>query len=252
MRKRRMRLLLFGIIALTLFLTACGPLLGPTFINHPRPDLTVDFALFESAGCEGASGRELVCAAESPIAALGCDAIQKPSDLLGGLTPGRPLALCLVSPGRFDQDFGRSNEIADSGEYIYREGGFIVTYYRYVVHDGQDYVLLATKTAVRDYFAPIESADEALSYALAVTSAGARYDLTFDSDLEYFVDEIEDTHVETVTDGYVVHLFRTPTFGCGPFETRALAYKVTADGEFNEESRVEVFKNPDDDNLCVD
>ena len=48
------------------------------------------------------------------------------------------------------------------------------------------------------------------------------------------VQELEDTYVEATTDGYFVHVFYTPTYGCGQFETDAVEVKVTYDGYFEE------------------
>ena len=73
-----------------------------------------------------------------------------------------------------------------------------------------------------------------------------------DPNYEYFVDEIEDTHVETVDEGYRVHLFRYQVFGCGPHETTALTYLVRNSGDIEQISAEPIFKDPAEDDLCVD
>ena len=79
--KYRALLLLF----IALVISACQK--DVTFINHPRPDLTVDFTPFEDAGCPPDEYGRMYCEAEGTLGALGCDLISKPSDLYGGLQP---------------------------------------------------------------------------------------------------------------------------------------------------------------------
>ncbi|CAG0927891.1 hypothetical protein TFLX_00677 [Thermoflexales bacterium] len=78
--------------------------------------------------------------------------------------------------------------------------------------------LLSTSDNLRATFAPIESTEEALSYALVATDLMALYDLP--SKLKgrpyaYLVNELEETHVEYAPEGYVVHLYAHPEPGCG-------------------------------------
>jgi hypothetical protein len=82
--------------------------------------------------------------------------------------------------------------------------------------------------------------------------ASAYFDLELDPDYEYFVDEIEDTHVERVDDGFRVHLFHYQVFGCGPHETSALTYLVSESGEIEQLSAEAIYKDPEEDTLCVD
>jgi hypothetical protein len=114
------------------------------------------------------------------------------------------------------------------------------------------YELITTREQLRDIFAPIESADEALGYVVALTGRARYYGQEYDPAYEYEVDVIEDTHVETVDDGYWVHLFRYDTFGCGPHHTHALAYLVTREGEIVEETSEAIYRDPTEDDLCVD
>jgi len=90
-------------------------------------------------------------------------------------------------------------------------------------------------------FAPVESADEALSYALAVADDNyyAAFGLKIHNDgsakvpyptPQYLVARIEDTHVEETTEGYLVHLFRSPACLCG-YETYAVGVLVTREGQ---------------------
>ncbi len=85
------------------------------------------------------------------------------------------------------------------------------------VMDGHNTHLTCKGTAeeIRARYAPIESEDEALSYALAATGYQAAYDLekTFCNDvyLDYIaqVPQIEETHVERLENSYRIYLFTT-------------------------------------------
>ena len=63
----------------------------PEFINHPRPQMTVDYTPFKDAGCPKDESGLQYCDPQGPMSALGCDRISAPSDLLGGLQPSYPL-----------------------------------------------------------------------------------------------------------------------------------------------------------------
>jgi hypothetical protein len=66
-------------------------------VNHPQPELHVDFEVFEGTGCPPNEYGFRHCESHSPLADLGCDEIGEPSDLLGALA-SYPIALCLVIP----------------------------------------------------------------------------------------------------------------------------------------------------------
>jgi hypothetical protein len=96
----------------------------------------------------------------------------------------------------------------------------------------------ALESELRELYAPIESEDEALSYALAATGYQAR---NFTTDLprhaypapgevDYFVNELEDTHVTKSQEGYRVRLYDYTWCGCGHHETYAMDVLVTASG----------------------
>ena len=220
-------------------------------VNHPRPELTVDFS-FETAGCPTDDSGRQYCEADGPLAALGCDRIRKPSDLLGGLEPSLPIAVCLVEPFRHSDEPELMDQIEADGTYIYRSGGLMPIYTRYVVSRDGQFHLINTEDEFRDAFAPIESADEALSYGLAVRNLSAYYGQEPNPDYEYFVAELEDTHVEQATDGYLVHLFYYEAFGCGPHRTNAVVLEITHGGSIEVFSREALYKDPSEDDLCVD
>jgi hypothetical protein len=113
---------------------------------------------------------------------------------------------------------------------------------------------ISTQEELRDWFAPIESTDEALSYALVATGYSAKYapgdyrlavgDVC-DPGPEhyyYYTDVLEDTHVAEVVNGYHVHLFYGENTGCGPFPVWSVTVEVSSDGAISEFRKVKLFE----------
>jgi hypothetical protein len=240
-----------AIQTLTTKITSTPP--SVRFVNHPRPDIVVDFDVFSNVDCPPDKYGFRRCSNESPLATLDCDQLRKPSDLLGGLEPSYPIALCFVEPYRNTDKPGDANAqaIAESN-YFYNAGGVYPMYVRYIVFRNGRFHLIKTENEFRDTFAPIETVNEALSYILAVKDLSAYYDLEPNSKYEYFVDMIEDTHVDMVVDGYLVNLYHYEVFGCGPHITYAVDLHITTQGYIKEIKREAVYKNPAEDDLCVD
>jgi len=138
------------------------------------------------------------------------------------------------------------------GKYFFNIGGSIPAYVRYVIFRDNQFELVETEDEFRSIFAPVAGPQEALSYALAVKHLSAYYGLGINSRYQYFVDEIEDTHVEERADGYLVHLFFYEVFGCGPHLTYKVDVNVTSQGYVTEIDRKPIYKDPSEDNLCVD
>lgn len=240
----------FCSILVLLLLCACegGGGKGPKVIHHPPPDLTVNVKAFLEAGCTADELGVLECETDSPLASLECDRLQEPSDFLGGLDPAYPLAVCRIEP------FGRDGfwELMDTGEYLYREGCMAPVLIHYVAYRNAQFQVIRTQEQFRSIYAPIETADEALSYALAVTGYSARYGLEVDPDLTYFVDVLEDTHVVETRDGFSVHLYFYELCGCGPHRTVAVDLLVTPTGEIENVETEAAFKDPQEDGMCID
>lgn len=220
-----------------------GRILPPKAQNHPQPTLHVVTDAPWEAGCTQDPSTS-ACAVDSPLGALGCDRVQPPGDLLGGLEPALPISLCLTRP--------EPGTALDRNAYLYREGCMVPEYVRYAVwRDGQ-FGLLESQADMAALYAPVVSQDEALSYALAVTGFGVRYGLQPVKGFRYFVDELQDTHVIEVDEGYRVLLYDYHFCGCGPHTTDAVWVQVSRDGAVKEVDRQAVFEDPAEDGLCVD
>lgn len=226
-------------------LTGCSALGmgGPKIQNHPSPTLSVDSAIFLEAGCPADEFQRRSCPEGSSLNNQGCTELRDPGDFLGGLAPSTPINLCIYQSEQGEEP---------SGGFLYREGCLMPAYVSYVIYRDGEFVVINSIEELGQAFLPIDSENEALSYALAATGLGVRYGQEALPGLEYFVDELEDTHVVKTPDGYQVLLFDYKLCGCGPHHTYAVEILVQSDGRIEETSRVPIFKDPEEDGLCVD
>ncbi|NQU66547.1 MAG: hypothetical protein HQ510_01260 [Candidatus Marinimicrobia bacterium] len=143
--------------------------------------------------------------------------------------------------------------LPDSTEYIYiYSGGLGSSLGRYVIYKNTEFILIKNEDDFRSIFAPISSPLEALSYLLAVTNFEARFGLEWVPEFVYFVEKIEDTHIVSSNGNYIINLFGKEIYGCGPHRTFQGIFQITANGRVIELSREPIFKNPAEDNDCVD
>ncbi len=209
----------------------------PTIIPHPKPALSVDLQVLRDAGCAIDWGRysgAWVCPDNAAIRALGCDTLA-PDNLFAGFTPYYPIMRC-----RTFQSLPPDQEHFRCMDHTY--GSYLL------FKDGQ-YRLIADQSELQSLFAPVSSADEALSFALVATDLAAKFSLDKVGG-EYYAGTIEGTHVDETPEGYVVHLFANPEqrCGCATFVTSAVDVLVTRAG------RVEVMKTQPayGDSACID
>lgn len=238
-----MKILLRLSPVLLILLTACGP----RIIHHAPPDLQVDAAPFEALGCREDEYGRLQCPAGTPLDVFGCQRLEPANPLLGGLQPAHPLAVCIyVPPGLYSSDFPTPDQ------YFYNAGGLMPQLVRYVIFADGQFRLLEGPPDLRAVYAPVETPEEALAFALALYPVEAKYNLQFDPRLKYEVRELEDTHVEAVEGSYLVHVFYYQLFGCGPHYTTAVTVRVTTDGQAEILERTNLYRDPDQDSWCVD
>lgn len=219
-----------------LVLAGCAQPLSVPFISqkvrvteHPPFDWTVNAQRLKELGCS--QDLQTSC---PQLAALGCDAITTPVFYLGGLQPPYPLVECIhTSDNPPDKDHFR------------QPSGLDRRYRSFAIFQGGVYRLIIKKSEFREIFAPVESADEAISYAMAMTSLSARNDFDPNARVEYLVKVLEETHAEETPDGYVVQLFDIAggKMGCGPHSAFAVKVLVTPDGGVREVGRQEIYKH---------
>jgi hypothetical protein len=174
------------------------------------------------AGCkyQGTQFR-LDCLPESALAALGCEQIM-PASSLADLTPNYALANCLTTQApaqtlmtHFEQS--GCMQPAFIGHVVYKDGAF---------------ALVSTETEFRELFAPVNTAGEALSYAVAITNLHADYE-NENPLFNHLSVDVKNTQVLETSAGYEINLFTsvTPRCGCGLHTTDMVKLLVTRDGE---------------------
>jgi|SRR5215212_5401850 len=232
------------LLIIALLMTSCQ-LNSLKIIHHEKPNIETDFSSFQDIGCDKAKENEnrYRCKENSPLFVIGCDFIED-VPLLGGLTPNYPIALCTRET---DEEF--AFVVLPPDECLYANGFMTTFCNRYAVYKDGNFQLVKTMDEFRMLFTPVESPNEALAFALATGWYTAKYNQTKLSDYVYTAQKLEDTYVEASTDGYVVHVFYAPPFGCGVFETSAVDVKVTQDGQIEEVARYPVYHTKD--SICV-
>jgi hypothetical protein len=239
------RLLLSVLIVI---LAACQPAATPTvaptvttprLLHHLQPNFPpLDLASFEEVSVFKDQADVFYTNGStdpSPLARFECREIARPGAALGALTPGYPLATCLT------QERG-----------LYSSGCMMPLYTRYVTYRGDQFELLASLDDFKALFAPIESAPEALSYALATTGLNTLYNIRVPPGHRALVDTLEDTHVVEVKDGYQINLYESGHCGCGPEALRMTAVLVTTTGDVSMLNETRVTEDASGNILCVD
>ena len=180
------------------------------------------------------------CYEGNPLFELGCNSITD-RPLLGGLSPSYPIAACTHD----------LYEVYSTEGCIFTEGSMFFYCERYVIFRNGNFELISSLDEFREIYAPVESPEEALGFALVSDNLFALYGQSYNDNYIYSVQDLEDTFVESTTGGYLVHVFYKPSFGCPPFETEAVELKVTTDGYVKEIDRHPVFNDPSW-NSCLD
>jgi hypothetical protein len=213
----------------------------PPMVPSAAPPEDVDLApLLTLAGCSG-GGEELSCPAGSAAGGLGCESLARVAGL-GGLEPREPLALCLFRGGDLP-----------ASEYVLGPRGMRRIYRRYLAADSSGLHLIKSAAALRARYAPIESADEARSLALALTGYSELRRFSPPAGYRYFVKALAETSAKPAADGFLVENLRDDqVFGCGPHPTFLVSVAVGRDGSLKETRRERAFEDPATDNLCVD
>jgi hypothetical protein len=204
------------LFAVMLLPVACGRSSPPRIVPHDPPDLHIDLNAIEEAGCflsTSTSDVDYKCPEDSIYGQLGCNRIEI-SHILGGLTPAYPIVKCNRDP------FGMVH-----GPIPFDD----------VVNINGELVILNTRRA-RELYAPIDSPDEALSYALLTTDRYAWYpDDLWEGFTEFYTHEIEATHVVETVNGYRVFLFDDTAGSCEKVDVvESAPVEVTRDGTVTE------------------
>jgi hypothetical protein len=126
-----------------------------------------------------------------------------------------------------------------------RKGSIIQTCRCLIIKIGDEYKLIDSKEKVIQYFIPIQNKQEAISYLSLVTESYPIYDFKFKKSI------LNKTYVDSISEGYIVHLFEQPACGCGhPYSE--VTYKLDSAGDYTVLKKEEVFHDPKEDGICVD
>jgi hypothetical protein len=184
--------------------------------------------LIES-GCVG-MGYRLDCSSLGLEERFGCSQISNASAALNNLTPNLPIAECLTRV--------RDNE-AEEG--IVREGCMLPSYRRYIVLQDGEFRLIRTRAELLALFAPVETPEEAISFAVAFTNSFPKYDTTAPEGYFPVTSSLQPTYAKEVEQGFEVHLFDIPICGCSTHPCYAVDYLVTREGVVTELSRQKAY-----------
>ena len=229
------RFCLLKFIVPILILASCSrPITSPptsqtvSVIEYPSLDWAINVKVFKDLGCLGKLSESC-----STLIALGCDEIQGPRFYLGGLQPSYAVMECIHENGE-----------PPNKDYFRQLNGLDRRYRSYVIYQDGEYKIIIKKSEFKAIFAPVESTDEALSYAMAMTPLGARFDINPNEKIDYLVDVIEETHSEETSDGYLVDLFDwSHKMGCDLHPFYAVKVLVTREGDVHEVERQEIYRS---------
>lgn len=221
--------------------TSTQEIIKPNIIHHPQPDLSVDWDEFPGTGCiDHDSFRYCLDEPDNLSDVFMCsDDIGDRNWVFGGLDPSYPITMC------GHNSFGK---VPDTSLYMdVSHGCMLAEYVHYMVYDGEQYQIIASRNDLKQIFAPIETPEEALSYVLAATDLHVSYDGVIGhvtpQHYRYFVTEFEDTHVVAVENGYSMNIFESQECGCGPLKTFEIEFHVTNEGEIEQLSRRKIYEN---------
>lgn len=200
----------------------------PEFVRYPVPDglRPVDSNEIIKAGCVPGIYGAYECAEDSPLRSYPCDhliaPIAVPEELLLAPHPdGAVVAECITRTDNWETAEG-------SGLYI--TGCAFRGWVGYILNTGNGYVLVDTPEALRQQFAPVESAAEAISYAQMLTGLEADFDPAYDPSLLYLQERIVGTHAVEEGEIYRINLFHRPGCFCEPYIYSQVTVQVGRDG----------------------
>jgi len=197
---------------------------------------------FIEAGCIETGNGWLDCSSIGLEKMFSCEEIKVPGDL-GGLSSKVPIVECnvLVENWTGDTDVG-----------IMHLGCLYPLFKKYIIIENGEYKLIGSKEEFIQFFAPVESPEEALGFAVALTGSYPVYNMTIPENYKVFVPEIKTTYVEESGGEFNVHLFNMQICGCGNHPYYSIDYIVTRAGESKVISSERIYENPQFFDMCID
>jgi hypothetical protein len=207
--------------------------------EHPAPEFAADntrfyeLGCFESTDCLPADLKTI----EHPIGR-----IYPLDNTFGALDPKLPMAKTETMSLKYDIVIPA----------VYTEGCRGIFYVRYLVEVEGEMRLIDSAQGMQQLYAPIESEDEALSYAVAVTGLTPLNDFDKHPLYKRYSRPLIESH--STFDGtlFTVNLYDTNLCGCGPHVVSMTTVTVQQDGSISKSEAVGAFSDPETDGLCVD
>jgi len=118
---------------------------------------------------------------------------------------------------------------------IVKRGCRIPTFAKYIVSTPEGFKLLGNKEEFTEFFAPISTPEEAISFLVSITGDMTKYkiNLTKDKFTEVYATDVRPTYAEKTKEGIRVRLFKKELCGC-EHPLFAIEYLVTKDGVVTE------------------
>jgi len=207
--------------------------------EYPAPEFKVDNTRFNELGCFESTDclPDALRNIELPI-----NSINPPDDSYGGLNPQLPLALAGA------MSFDRETKFPA----VFEKGCMGTYYVRYLVEVDGQLRLIDSAAGMQQLYAPIESEDEALSYAVAVTGLTALNDLDLHPEYKRYTKPLVESHATYDGKQFDVQLYDTYICGCGPHIISSVTVTVQPDGSFSLSEPLGAFSDPQTDGLCID
>lgn len=183
---------------------------------------------------------------------FGLSSISLPPESLGGLSPAPVLASAILRECK-------------SGMGLVPAGGLNPGCHVLLSEKAGSTTLIDTHAKFKQAFAPVETAEEALSFVTALTDAFPLYE--FDKraagrspqgsvnlmpEFRYYSTRFVPTTVTKEGSDFLVQAFKYQRFGCGPHPYSSVTYRVTPSGDVIEKSKAKLFEDPNFDGLCAD
>lgn len=159
-----------------------------------------------------------------------CWQVSNVSETMDGLSPKLPIFECIFK--------GKINNTRPS---IIRTGSYLPFYKSYIVKQGSDFRQISTKKEFGSLFAPVETPDEAIAFAVALTHSFPIYDTNPPESYYPVSSSIQSTNAEEIDGVFKVHLFDQVRCNCGTHPYYAVDYLVTRDGIVTELSRKKAY-----------
>ena len=207
----------------------------------------LDISPYFEMGCKSAQRGErayIDCTAAQIEKRFSCLELGEVPNYFLSFTPAVPMLECF-----FVAENIRNNE----SEYVQYQGcGMLNLYSKYLVYYHGEVKELRNKTDVKNFFSPIETPQEALALASALTGYIPKYEVIIPSGFVKMIDQIVPSYTKSDGRNYQVRLFSYKCEGCGIHPYFFVNYEVTRSGDLNELSRDNIYRNPEEDNRCQD